>query len=73
VNIVASSDVVIEKFHKLVAQRILRPQAERVIDAVIYAERLDDASIIPTLLASTMSSGVGYQTGTDIPANGVCT
>lgn len=48
----AGADAVIAKFRKLASRRIPEGQVERIIDAVIGAERLDDCGRLARLLAS---------------------
>jgi 2-methylcitrate dehydratase PrpD len=48
----ASADDVIGKFRKLASRRIPSAQVERIADAVLGAERLDDCSRLARLLAS---------------------
>jgi 2-methylcitrate dehydratase PrpD len=48
----AGADAVIGKFRKLASRRIPEGQVERIIDAVIGAERLDDCGRLARLLAS---------------------
>jgi aconitate decarboxylase len=48
----ASADDVIGKFRKLASRRIPGAQVERIADAVLGAERLDDCSRLARLLAS---------------------
>ena len=47
----ASADMVVAKFRKLAGRRIDGPQVERIVEAVLGAEHLDDIGTLPRLLA----------------------
>jgi 2-methylcitrate dehydratase PrpD len=47
----ASESDIVDKFHKLAARALPRPQAERLRDAMLGLERLDDAAGIARLLS----------------------
>ena len=49
----ASEADVVEKFEKLAAKALPRPQVEQLRDAMLHLETLDDASVLATLLAAS--------------------
>lgn len=53
----ASADTVVAKFRKLAGRRIGDTAAERIVDAVMGAERLDDAAILPRLMVKENADG----------------
>lgn len=54
----ASADRIVAKFRKLAGPRIGADAAERIVDAVLGAERLEDAGTLPRLL--TMPAGTEF-------------
>lgn len=53
----ASADTVVAKFRKLAGRRIGETAAERIVDAIMGAERLDDAAILPRLMVKENADG----------------
>jgi len=53
----ASADTVVAKFRKLAGRRIGDIAAERIVDAIMGAERLDDAAILPRLMVKENADG----------------
>ena len=49
----ATADDVIDKFRKLAARRIPQRQVEQIVDQVMHAERLDNASALARALANS--------------------